>query len=231
MEIQYIIEKLYSLSDPKSLEGMARFGINTSEALGVSIPKLRLLSKEIGKNHKIALELWALHFHETKILASMIEDPKTLSSEQMENWVRDFNSWDVCDQTCNNLFGKSKLAFSKSFEWCKRDEEFVKRAGFVLMAVLAVHDKARKDEDFFNYFPIIYEGSTDERIYVKKAVNWALRQIGKRNIILNKKAIECAMEIHKINSKSAKWIATDALKELRSTKILDQIKNKNPKVI
>ena len=155
MDSQLIMEKLYSLSDPKSLEGMARYGINTSEALGVSIPKLRSLAKEIGKNHKIALELWNSNFHETKILASMIEDPKTVTSEQMENWVRDFDSWDVCDQTCNNLFGKSILAFGKSFEWCNQDEEFVKRAGYVLIAVLAVHDKTRADEDFFKFFPII----------------------------------------------------------------------------
>jgi 3-methyladenine DNA glycosylase AlkD len=224
MNSQSVLTKLKNLSDPKALEGMSRFGINTSKALGVSIPKVRALAKEMGKNHELALELWKIDFHETKFLASIIDDPKMLTSEQMEDWVRDFDSWDVCDQTCNNLFRKSPLAFDKSFEWCKRNEEFVKRAGYVLMANLAVHDKTRKDEDFFIFFPEIYKGSTDERLYVKKAVNWALRQIGKRNLFLNKKAIECASDIKRLDSKSSRWIATDALRELKNPKIVERIK-------
>jgi 3-methyladenine DNA glycosylase AlkD len=224
MESQSILRKLKSLSDPSVLAGMSRFGINTSKALGVSIPKIRSLSKEVGKNHELALELWNIDFHETKFLASMIDNPEMLTSEQMEDWVRDFDSWDVCDQTCNNLFRKSSLAFDKSFEWCKRNEEFVRRAGYVLIANLAVHDKNRKDEDFFNFFPEIYNGSIDERLYVKKAVNWALRQIGKRSLVLNKKAIVCANDIKKLDSKSARWIATDALRELVNPKIVERIK-------
>ncbi|NYT04265.1 MAG: DNA alkylation repair protein, partial [Candidatus Methanofastidiosa archaeon] len=170
------------------------------------------------------LELLNIDFHETNFLASMIDEPEMLTAEQMENWVRDFDSWDVCDQTCNNLFRKSPLAFDKSFEWCKRSEEFVKRAGYVLMANLAVHNKNIKDEDFFNFFPEIYNGSTDERIYVKKAVNWALRQIGKRSLILNKKAIDCANNIKELDSKSARWIAADALRELKNPIIVGRIK-------
>ncbi|HII95807.1 MAG TPA: DNA alkylation repair protein [Candidatus Methanofastidiosum sp.] len=224
MECQSIIEKLKTISDPKTLEGMSRYGIKTDKAFGVSIPKIRLLAKEIEKDHNLALELWKSGFHETKFLASMIDDPKKLTNEQMENWAKDFDSWDVCDQVCNNLFGKSPLAFDKVFEWSKRDEEFVKRAGYVLMAVLAVHDKTRADEDLFKFMPVIFNGSTDERIYVKKAVNWALRQIGKRNLILHKKAIEYALDIQKIDSKSAKWIASDALRELHNPKILERIK-------
>ena len=224
MEPQSVIEKLKSISDPVALEGMLRYGIKTDKAFGVSIPKLRVLAKQIGKDHVLAQTLWVLGYHETKILASMIDDPKKLTQEQMERWVKDFDSWDVCDQVCNNLFGKSPLAFDKSFEWCKRDEEFVKRAGYVLMAVLAVHDKTRADEDFFKFIPEIYNGSSDERLYVKKAVNWALRQIGKRNLVLNKKAIECVSNIQKINSRSAKWIAADALRELQNPKILKRIK-------
>jgi len=224
MECQSVIEKLKSISDPKTLEGMSRYGIKTDKAFGVSIPKIRLLAKQIGKNHNLALELWKSGFHETRFLASMIDDPKKLTNEQMENWVKDFDSWDICDQVCNNLFRKSPLAFDKAFEWSKRDEEFVKRAGYVLMAVLAVHDKTRTDEDFFKFMPIIFNGATDERIYVKKAVNWALRQIGKRNIILHKKAIEYSLIIQEINSKSAKWIASDALRELQTPKIIEKIK-------
>jgi len=231
MDSQSILTKLKKLSDPKVLECMSRYGINTSKALGVPIPKIRFLAKEIGKNHELALDLWDIDFHETKFLASMIDDPKMLTSQQMENWVRDFDSWDVCDQTCNNLFRKSPLAYNKSFDWCKRDEEFVKRAGYVLIAVLAVHDKTRNDEDFLNFMPVIYNGSRDERIYVKKAVNWALRQIGKRSLILNKKAIECAIDISKMDFKSSRWIATDALRELKNPKIIGRIKKSNPILI
>lgn len=228
MDSHSVLEKLKSISDPAVLAGMSRYGIKTDKAFGVSIPKLRALAKQIGKDQVLAQSLWELDYHETKILASMIDDPKKLTNEKMDNWVKDFESWDVCDQVCNNFFGKSPLAFDKSFEWCKRDEEFVKRAGYVLMAVLAVHDKTRADEDFFKFMPEIYNGSTDERIYVKKAVNWALRQIGKRNLILHKKAIEYALNIQKIDSKSARWIASDALRELQNPRILERIRNKNP---
>ena len=224
MDSESILEKLKSMSSPSSLEGMARYGINTDKAFGVSIPNLRMLAKQSGKDHSLALVLWKLDYHETKILASMIDDPKIVKEKQMEEWVRDFGSWDICDQTCNNLFGKTSMAFDKSFQWCRRDEEFVKRAGFVLMAVLAVHDKKREDKDFELFLNEIYLGSNDDRIYVKKAVNWALRQIGKRNLSLNKKAIETAENIHKLNYKSAKWIANDAIRELNSPKIIQRIR-------
>ncbi|NMC76942.1 MAG: DNA alkylation repair protein [Candidatus Methanofastidiosa archaeon] len=225
MEYQSIVDELKSLSDPNTLEGMSRYGINVEKALGVSIPKLRLLAKKIGINHELALSLWNVDYHETKFLAGMIDDPKLITSEQMEKWVKDFDSWDVCDQTCNNLFRKSPLAFSKAFEWCKRDEEFIKRAGFVLMANLAVHDKKREDKDFELFLKEVYSGSNDDRVYVKKAVNWALRQIGKRNNNLNKKAIETANNIKNLEFKSAKWIASDALRELNNPKILARIKS------
>lgn len=225
MEYQSIVDELKSLSDPNTLEGMSRYGINVEKALGVSIPKLRLLAKKIGINHELALSLWNVDYHETKFLAGMIDDPKLITSEQMEKWAKDFDSWDVCDQTCNNLFRKSPLAFSKAFEWCKRDEEFIKRAGFVLMANLAVHDKKREDKDFELFLKEVYSGSNDDRVYVKKAVNWALRQIGKRNNNLNKKAIETANNIKNLEFKSAKWIASDALRELNNPKILARIKS------
>lgn len=224
MDSKSILEKLKSMSSPSSLEGMARYGINTDKAFGVSIPNLRMLAKQSGKDHSLALDLWKLDYHETKILASMIDDPKIVTEKQMEEWIRDFGSWDICDQTCNNLFGKTSMAFDKSFQWCRRDEEFVKRAGFVLMAVLAVHDKKREDKDFEQFLNEIYLGSNDDRVYVKKAVNWALRQIGKRNLTLNKKAIETAENIQKLNYKSAKWIANDAIRELHDPKIIRRIK-------
>jgi 3-methyladenine DNA glycosylase AlkD len=144
----------------------------------------------------------------------MIENPKEVSVEQMERWVRDFDSWDVCDQCCSNLFDKTQFAYEKAVEWSTRDEEFVKRAGFVLMACLAVHDKKAKDEALLRFLPIIKGGATDDRNFVRKAVNWALRQIGKRNLILNRKAVETATEIYQLNTKNARWIASDALREL-----------------
>ena len=160
-----------------------------NSALGISIPHLRKTAKEIGKDHKLASELWNSGIHEVRILATMIDDPTKVTKSQMNKWVKDFNSWDLCDQCCNNLFGKTPFAIEKSFEWVERKEEFVRRAGFVLMAVLAVHNKKMSDEEFIAYFPIIEQHSVDERNFVKKAVNWALRQIGKRNINLNKEAI------------------------------------------
>ena len=216
LEHKEILEKLKTLSDPKAVEGMARFGINAKNTYGVSIPDLRKMAKGIGKNHILAQKLWDSGIHEARILAGMIDLPERVTEKQMKHWVKDFNSWDVCDQVCSNLFDKTKFAHKKAIEWSKRREEFVKRAGFVLMAALAVHDKEASDKEFLKFLPIIKREATDERNFVKKAVNWALRQIGKRNSALNKIAIQTAKEIQKIDSKSARWIASDAIRELTS---------------
>ena len=218
MNSKKIISELKKHSKPKDREGMARFGINPKYALGVRIPVLRGLAKKIGKNHQLAAELWKTKIHEARILACMIDDPKIVAEEQMEEWVKEFNSWDLCDQCCMNLFDKLPVAWKKAIEWPKRKEEFVRRSGFALMACLAWHDKKAKDKDFFKFFPIIKKYSTDERNFVRKAVNWALRQIGKRNKNLNKEAIKLAKEIQKIDSKTAKWIAGDAIRELSEKK-------------
>jgi len=216
--VQYdeILRRLQSLADPKAVEGMARFGINPKNTLGVSIPNLRAIAKEAGRNHFLAEQLWFSGVHEARILAGMIESPEMVTEKQMDRWVKAFDSWDVCDQVCSNLFDKTPFAFQKAFEWSKRSEEFVKRAGFVLMATLTVHDKKAKDEVFLKFLPLIKRESTDDRNVVKKAVNWALRQIGKRSIKLNEAAIETAKKIQGLNSKSARWIASDALRELTS---------------
>ncbi len=218
MTLREIITQLKKNSNPKDREGMARFGINPKYALGVRVPVLRNLAKKIGKNHKLTQDLWKTKIHEARILASMIDDPKMVTEKQMEQWVKEFNSWDLCDQCCMNLFDKTPLGWKKAMEWPKRKEEFVRRAGFSMMACLAWHDKKAKDKDFLKFFPIIKKYSTDERNFVRKAVNWALRQIGKRNKNLNKEAIKLAKEIQKINSKTAKWIAYDAIKELTGKK-------------
>ena len=202
------------MANPEAVKGMSRFGINPENTYGVSIPNLRKIAKESGKNHVLAQELWASGIHEAKILASMIDDPKEVIEEQMEVWVRGFDSWDVCDQVCMNLFDKVPLAWQKVSEWAEREEEFVKRAAFALIACFAWHDKTAADEEFIRFLPIIIKGATDERNFVKKAVNWALRHIGKRNPNLNAAAIETAEEIKKLDSKAARWIASDAIREL-----------------
>ena len=224
MQYGEIINKLKSLADPEAVKGMARFGINPKNAYGVSIPNLRKMAKEIGISHDLAQKLWDSDIHEARILASMIDNPEMVTEEQKESWVKDFDSWDVCDQCCSNLFDKTKFAYKKAVEWSSREEEFVKRAGFVLMATLAVHDKKAKDEDFLKFFPLIKRESTDNRNFVKKAVNWALRQIGKRNLNLNKMAIRTAKEIKTIESKAAKWIASDALRELESESVQKRLR-------
>lgn len=216
MQSDEILRKLKSLSDPKAVEGMARFGINPKKTYGVSVPSLRAMAKEIGRNHVLAQQLWSSGIHEARILAGMIDIPDMVTEEQMESWVKDFDSWDVCDQCCSNLFDKTGFAFKKAVEWSSRNEEFVKRAGFVLMAALAVHDKKAKDEEFLKFLPMIKRESVDDRNFVRKAVNWALRQIGKRSIDLNEEAIKTAKEIQRLDSKSARWIAADALRELTS---------------
>ncbi|MFH1428618.1 MAG: DNA alkylation repair protein [Candidatus Margulisiibacteriota bacterium] len=224
MQYNDIISKLKSLSDPKAVEGMARFGINSENTFGVSVPDLRAIAKAAGKDHQLALELWESGIHEARILASMVDVFKEVTEEQAEAWVKEFDSWDVCDQCIMNLFRYLPSAYQKAIEWGRREEEFVRRAGFAMMASLAIGDKKADDKLFEAFFSLIVEKSDDERNFVKKAVNWALRQIGKRSFDLNKKAIQVAEKIDRFNSKSAKWIAKDALRELTDEKILSRIK-------
>jgi len=211
-----VLERLESKARPDQLEGMAIYGMAIEKRLGISIPELRKLAKEIRKTHELALELWKTGIAEARILAAMIGDPEKLTEEQMEEWVKDINSWDVCDQVCMNLFDKSPLAWKKVLDWSEREEEFVKRAAFSLIACLAWHDKKAEDGKFVELLPVIEREAIDQRNYVKKAVNWALRHIGKRNKALNKAAIDAAKEIRQLDSKSARWIASDAIRELES---------------
>lgn len=230
MHYEEIISKLKSLSDPEAVKGMARYGINPKNNLGISIYKLRPIAKEIGKDHDLALKLWDSGIHDARLLACFIEDPAKVTGEQMDSWANDFDSWDICDQACTSLFDLTPLAWRKVVEWAEREEEFVKRGAFSLIAGLTVHDKKTGDKKFEQFFPLIKKHSIDERNYVKKAVNWALRNIGKRNLALNKQMIKLSEEILKIDSKSAKWIASDAIRELTSEKIQIRLHNKNKKV-
>lgn len=221
-----IMKKLMSMRNPRNIEGMQRFGIHGKEMLGISMPAIRKMAKEIGKDHDLALRLWESGIHDARLLSCFVDEHEKVSEKQMESWVKDFDSWDIVDQCCSNLFDKTPFVEKKIDEWSKRDEEFVKRSGFVLMAAKSVHDKEAKDSEFERYFPIIKREAYDERNFVKKAVNWALRQIGKRNLSLNRKAIRAGKEIEKIDSKAARWIAKDALRELGSDAVQERLKQK-----
>jgi 3-methyladenine DNA glycosylase AlkD len=224
--VDQIIKELKKQSVPKNLEGMARFGIKSDKSFGITMPVLRKMAKEIGKNHKLALQLWRKGFRETRLLAGMVDEIDKVTEKQMDSWIKDFDSWDVCDLVCMDLFDKSPIAFRKAIEWTKKSSEFEKRAGFALMASLASHDKEAGDNKFIKFLPHIKRESSDERNYVKKSANWALRGIGKRNKNLNKEAIKVARAIQKIDSKPAKWIANDALRELKSEAVQKRLANR-----
>ena len=218
MKAGEVLGELRKNSNPENLEGMRRFGIKTEKALAVRIPVLRKLAKQVGKDHGLAADLWNSEIHEARILAGMIDNPEKVTLAQMESWVSEFDSWDLCDQVCSNLFDRTLCAHEKAIDWSQREEEFVKRAGFVLMATSAVHNKKADDNYFRKFFPSIKKGSYDERNFVKKAVNWAIRQIGKRNSALRLEAIKLSEEISEYDSKAARWIANDALRELRRSR-------------
>ena len=223
MQHTEVLDQLESLADPQAVQGMARYGINPDRAFGVSIPNLRKIARNAGKDHELAGELWSSGIHEARILASMVEDPGKVTEELMDRWAADFNSWDLCDQCCNNLFRKTPFAHSKALEWSSREEEYVKRAGFALMASLAVHDKDAGDDEFLKFLPVIETASTDQRNYVKKAVNWALRQIGKRNRGLNGPAVALADKLKHSDSKAARWIGSDAFRELTGDAVMSRL--------
>jgi len=217
-EIEKIKNYLKPLGSERNRIGMQRFGIRFENAYGVNIPVLRNLAKDFKPNHELALELWETKIHELMLLSIFIDDYKQVTLKQMNKWVKDFASWDICDQCCSNLFDKTPFAFDKIFEWSKSKDEFVKRAGFVLIATMAVHNKKLDDEVFLEFFPLLEREAYDERNFVKKAVNWALRQIGKRSKFLFDEAIKTAERISQQDSKSAKWIAKDALREFKIKK-------------
>jgi 3-methyladenine DNA glycosylase AlkD len=211
------------MGDPAAREGQARFGIQTRRAFGISVPKIRAIARREGKDHDLALELWASGFHEARLLAAFVDDPKAVTEVQMEAWAAQFDSWDLVDQCCGGLFDKTPWAYQKAVEWAGRQEEFVKRAGFSLMAQLAVHDKGAPDERFERFLPVIEREAGDARNFVKKAVNWALRGIGKRSRALNALAVETAMRIQANGSGSGRWVASDALRELQSAQVLERL--------
>jgi 3-methyladenine DNA glycosylase AlkD len=220
-----ILTELYSKANPKNVEEMKRFGIkSTNKVLGVSAKPLFAIAKQIGTNQEQALELWKTGIYDARLLSTLIADPKKIKKSTMNAWAKDFDNWAICDCACMHCFRDTPAAHELAVKWVRRKEEFVRRAGFTMIATLCVNDKQTEDRVFLNYLPLIKKYATDDRTYVKKAVNWALRQIGKRSLKLNPYAIKMAKEIHKINSPSAKWIASDALRELKSAAVIQRLK-------
>ena len=229
-QINFILTTLYSKANPKNVEGMARYGIiSTDNVLGISAKDLFSLAKSIGTNQALATELWQSGVYEARILAALIADPKQMKKITMNSWVEDFDNWAICDGVCMHCFRDTPYAHELAAKWMKLKPEFVRRAGFTMVATLAVHDKKSDDQVFLKYLLAVKEYATDERNFVKKAVNWALRQIGKRNLKLNAAAIKAAKEIHKLNSSSARWIAADALRELQNMKVQKRLRSGNKK--
>jgi len=224
MTADELVAELRAMANPRNVEGMARFGISSTNTLGVSVPALRALAKRAGRDHALALALWATGIHEAHILAALVDVPAQVTRRQMDRWAADFDSWDVVDGCCGDLFDKTPFAYDKAMQWSARRPECVKRAGFVLMAALAVHDKRASDSAFLAFLPVIVRESGDDRNFVKKAVNWALRQIGKRNHRLNAAAIAAAERILATDTRAGRWIARDALRELRSDAVQRRLK-------
>lgn len=216
--VSTVLSELKQFANPANVAGMARFGIVGKKVLGITTVQLRTMAKRIGRNHELAEALWSSGIFEARLLAALIADPKQLTRRQANAWAKDFECWADCDGVCIHLFRKTPFAHDSAVTWSTHREELVKRAGFTMMATLAVHDKAAGNEVFRSYLNRVAEEATDERHNVKKGVNWALRQIGKRNPILNHEAIRTGKRIQKLDAKGARWIASDALRELHRWK-------------
>jgi 3-methyladenine DNA glycosylase AlkD len=231
-QVKAILAELRAMGSARNRAGMARYGINVEHAFGVSVYELRKVARRLGTDHGLALALWSTGNHEARLLACFVDDPAEVTEAQAEAWVRDLDSWDVCDQAATSLFDRTRHAWRKAVEWAGREEAWVRRAGFALVAGLAVHDRAAPDRAFAALLPVLARGARDERNYVRKAVSWALRNVGKRTPALNAAAIRCAEGIlARANrraggarggdpgDRSARWVARDVLRELRSAKV------------
>ncbi|HRN50010.1 MAG TPA: DNA alkylation repair protein [Anaerolineales bacterium] len=227
-KLNAILKQLRSQGTDKNLAGMTRFGISTEKAFGVPHPALHAIAKQHRRDHALAQELWASGYHEARLLAAFVDDPKQVTKTQMDAWVRDFNSWDICDTVTGHLFEPTPYAFDKAYQWTRSKREFVRRAGLAMMAWLAVHRKQEPEDTFLGFFPAIEAVVEDERNFVKKASSWALRQLGKRSKFLNKHAVAFAKRIARAaevsGSKPARWVAADVLREISSDKTLARLR-------
>ena len=216
MDFNEIIREFEDFSDADYAQNMKKFGIRHVKSYGLRLPQIRKIAKQCGKDHDLALKLWDYGYHETYLLATLVEEPEKVNSTQLNEWVNTFYSWDLVDQACINMLRFIPEAIENIFIWCESDREFVKRTAFSLIAVLAVHEK---QSDFEIYFDILKEGSRDNRNFVKKSVNWAIRQIGKIDMENNRKALELSYEILEMDNKASKWVARGAIRELESEKV------------
>jgi 3-methyladenine DNA glycosylase AlkD len=208
-----VLARLRGLADPARLEGMARYGIGGAQTLGVTVTELRALARELGRSHELAAGLWGSGVHEARILASLVEEPAAVDERQLDEWAAAFDSWDVCDQVCQNLVRHTPFAWDRALEWSGRPETFVKRAGFAVMAGLAVADRRSADDRFEPFLRAVAERADDDRPLVRKGASWALRQIGKRSPGLHARAVGTAQELRS-GGRGARWVAADALREL-----------------
>ena len=224
--VRRVVSELRRLGTKRNVEGMARYGIRAKKVFGVSKPKLDGLAKKIGKNHALGLGLWSTGIQDAKILAGLISEPGKVTGSQMELWVRDFDNWDSCDGTCCHLFVFADAAWPKAFAWTKRKEEFQKRGGFALAAYLAYRDSSAEDAKYLSFLKVIEREADDNRNFVRKAVNWALRNIGKRNVKLNRAAILTARRIRDKESRAGRWIAVDALRELEGEAVQARLRGR-----
>ena len=218
-----VLKELRALGSAENRAGMARYGINTGRAFGISMATLKPIARRLKRNHDLAQALWASGWHEARLLAALIDDPKQVTPAQMDAWTADFDSWDLCDQACSKLFVRTPFVEARIAKWAKDNREFVRRAAFALLAAYTVHGKTVPDETFLAYLPLIERHATDERNFVRKAVNWALRQIGKRNSTLHAPALALARKLSESDDKTARWIGKDAVKELTDPVQLERI--------
>ena len=209
-----VVTRLRKLGSKSVRDGMLRYGIPNENAFGISVGKIQKLGKELGRNHELALALWETGFYEARMLAAFVDDPKLVTPAQMDRWCKDFDNWGIVDTVCFKLFDETPHAWKKVEQWSKRSDEFQRRAGYALLACLGVHDKQAGNEKFIACLPLIEKAATDERNFVKKGVNWALRGIGKRNPKLSAAAIDVAQRLAASTNATARWVGKDALREL-----------------
>ena len=228
-QLDEVLNELKRLATKKTLDGMARYGLPSDNALGVSIADIQKVAKSVGQNHELAEKLWTTRVYEAQLLASFVDEPDKVTSAQMDRWCRDFDNWGVVDTVCFKLFDQVPGAWKKVEPWSKKRGEFQKRAGYVLLACLSGHDKKATNEQFLRCLPLIEEAATDDRNFVKKGVSWALRGIGRRNLELNKAATELAQRLTKSTDPTARWLGKEALREFSRAVVKRQLKKKGEK--
>jgi len=223
MDKDEVLKWLERRGTRRTVDGMARYGIEAKHAFGVPMATLLAVKKRLGKDHALATALWESGWYEARLLAALVGDPQCVTRRQMNAWARSFENWGDCDTVCFHLFDRTPFAWEKARQWAASPREFVKRAGFVLMACLALHDKAAPDKPFLALLPLIEKGARDERNFVKKGVSWALRGIGRRNLALNVAALRAARRLALSEEAACRWVGKDAVRELLSPKVRAQM--------